>query len=193
MNHYLEIKIRPNKTMQENVLLNKVFTKFHKALFDLKATDIGVSFPEVNIKLGCTVRIHSRKKRLQELQNLNWLGGLSSYCGVSNILSVPDKVKGYQITSRIQPKMTNTKLRSRLIYKKEVEKLSEDELKQYAKQYKAKMFKGYSLTNPYLELQSTSTANRYRIFIKFGKLKDKPLIGKFNYFGLSKEATVPIF
>ncbi len=190
MDSYICIQLLPDREIDIAFLRNKVYAKLHRALSDLKATDIGVSFPEVNIKLGCAVRIHSRKKRLQELQNLNWLGGLSSYCRVSNILSVPDKVKGYQITSRIQPKMTNTKLRSRLIYKKEVEKLSEDELKQYAKQYKDKM---YSLTNPYLELQSTSTANRYRIFIKFGKLKDKPLIGKFNYFGLSKEATVPIF
>ena len=34
MKHFIEIKIKPDAEMRENVLLNKVYTKFHKRLFD---------------------------------------------------------------------------------------------------------------------------------------------------------------
>ena len=46
MKHFIEIKIKPDAEMRENVLLNKVYTKFHKRLFDLKSSEIGISFPE---------------------------------------------------------------------------------------------------------------------------------------------------
>jgi CRISPR-associated endonuclease Csy4 len=88
MNRYLDVKIKPDAEMPENWLLNKVYTKLHKAIFDLLATDIGISFPQAKIKLGCIIRIHSTQKKLQQLQSLNWLGGLSSYCIVSEILLI---------------------------------------------------------------------------------------------------------
>jgi len=34
MNHHIDIKINPDAEMRENVLLNKVYTKFHKRLSD---------------------------------------------------------------------------------------------------------------------------------------------------------------
>jgi CRISPR-associated endonuclease Csy4 len=43
MNRYLDVKIKPDAEMPENWLLNKVYTKLHKAIFDLLATDIGIS------------------------------------------------------------------------------------------------------------------------------------------------------
>jgi len=45
MKHYVEIVIKPDEEMRENVLLNNVYSKLHKALFELQSTDIGVSFP----------------------------------------------------------------------------------------------------------------------------------------------------
>lgn len=74
MNYYLDIKIKPDAEMQENWLLNKVCTKLHKAIFDLSTTNIGISFPQSDKKLGCIIRIHSTQGRLNKLQNLNWLG-----------------------------------------------------------------------------------------------------------------------
>ena len=50
MEHYIEIKIKPDAEMRENVLLNKVYTKFHKRLWDLKSSEIGISFPEYSLK-----------------------------------------------------------------------------------------------------------------------------------------------
>ncbi|MGR6859126.1 type I-F CRISPR-associated endoribonuclease Cas6/Csy4 [Aliivibrio salmonicida] len=37
--------------MRENVLLNKVYTKLHKALVTLNSDSIGVSFPQYNVIL----------------------------------------------------------------------------------------------------------------------------------------------
>jgi CRISPR-associated endonuclease Csy4 len=57
----------------------------------------------------------------------------------------------------------------------------DDNIQAYEKQYKVKMFKT-GLSNPYLELQSTSTGNKYRLYINFGKLQEQSVDGKFNRF-----------
>jgi len=184
VNHYTEIKIKPDAEMRENVLLNKVYTKLHKALFDLKATDIGVSFPEVDIRLGKTLRIHGSLQRLEELQNLNWLGGLIGYCKVSDIKPIPENGVKYRTVSRVQSIMTPAKLR-RLIKRNN---LSDDDIKAY----KAKMF-SQSLDEPYLELFSNTRKKLYRRYIKHGELKNSPTNGEFDQFGLSKNATIAWF
>lgn len=193
MNYYQDVAIHPDAEMRENVLLNKVYQKLHKAIFNLKANDIGVSFPQAKVKLGCVIRLHSTQNRLQVLHTLNWLGGLSGYCKISEILSVPEKIKGYQILSRIRQTMTDAKLKKRIEYQQQQGVLNaDDKVKEYIKQYKEKMFKT-SLDKPYLELQSISTGGKYRLYITFGELQKQAVNSKFNRFGLSKTATVPIF
>lgn len=184
MINYIDIKIKPDAEMRENILLNKVYTKFHKALFDLKATDIGVSFPEVDIKLGKVLRIHGKADRLKELQNLNWLGGLSGYCHISDIKPIPETGVSYRTVSRVQSQMTPAKLR-RLIKRKSI--TNED-----VKAYKVKMF-SQSLDEPYLELFSTTKNKLYRRYIKHGEAKSTPTNGEFDQFGLSKNATIAWF
>lgn len=184
MNHYIDIKIKPDAEMRENVLLNKVYTKLHKALFDLKANDIGVCFPEVDIRLGKTIRIYSTKQRLEELQNIDWLGGLKGYCSVSGIKPIPETGVKYRIVSRVQSLMTQAKLRRKI----KRNNLSNEDIKAY----KAKMFL-QSLDEPYLELISATSNKLYRRYIKHGELKDSPTNGEFDQFGLSKNATIAWF
>ncbi|PCI58977.1 MAG: type I-F CRISPR-associated endoribonuclease Cas6/Csy4 [Gammaproteobacteria bacterium] len=183
MNHYLEIKIIPDAEMRESVLLNKVYIKLHKALFDLKNNRIGVSFPEYRIKLGKLIRIHGDQAILNDLQGLNWLGGLGGYCKVSDITKVPEKCK-YRIISRKQANMTEAKLR-RLIKRGSIKP---DEVNAY----KAKMF-SQGLDHAFLELDSGSNGHYHRRFIQFGDLIEQPIKGEFDFFGLSKQATVPWF
>ena len=161
MKHYIDILIKPDEEMRENVLLNKVYAKFHKALFTLKANDVGVSFPNYKVKLGNVIRIHGNQNRLSELQATNWLGGLSGYCDVSSIQPVPDNVE-YRIISRKQANMTASKLR-RLIKRGTINA-------EQAKQYKAKMF-SQSLANPYLELESSSNGNKHRRYLVIRRIK----------------------
>ena len=183
MDNYIDIQIQPDTEMRENVLMNKVYTKLHKALFDLKSTGIGVSFPEYKVLLGRKIRLHGDSLVLKDLQGLNWLGGLSGYCQISVILTVPENVQ-FRIVSRKQSTMTNAKL-NRLIKRGTI---SEENIKAY----KAKMFtKG--LDNPYLELVSASNDQLHRRYIQFSDMLIKPVEGTFDQFGLSKTTTVPWF
>lgn len=169
--------------MPQNWLTNVIYAKFHKALCDLGATGIGVSFPKYKTTLGNVLRLHGSDSDLSVLQGNNWLGGMSGYCKVSDILPVPDTVQ-YRTVSRKQSTMTQAKL-NRLIKRGSI---TEGEVKQY----KAKMFdKG--LDNPYVELKSGSNGHKHRRYIEFGELLTAPVLGEFDQFGLSKTATVPWF
>jgi len=183
MNFYIDVQINPDAEMRENVLLNKVYTKFHKALYDMKANDIAVSFPEYKVKLGRVLRIHGTEDRLQALQEKQWLGGLIGYCEVGEIKPVPEQTK-FRTVSRKQSNMTESK--SRRLIKRGT--LSSEEVKGY----KAKMF-AQGLDNPYLEMESGSNGHLHRRYIQFGELLDESVAGDFDQFGLSKVATVPWF
>jgi len=183
MNYYIDIKLKPDSEMRENVLMNKVYSKLHKALFSLQTNDVGVSFPDYKLMLGKLLRVHGTKARLFELQNTNWLGGLSGYCSVIEIQNIPSNVQ-FRTIARKQSNMTHAKL-NRLIKRGSIS-LAE------IKNYKVKMFQR-GLNNPFLELVSTSNENKHRRYINFGDLCSNPCIGKFDFFGLSKIATVPWF
>ncbi|AOU47677.1 TPA: type I-F CRISPR-associated endoribonuclease Cas6/Csy4 [Legionella pneumophila] len=183
MDHYLDISILPDSEFTTPVLMNAIYTNLHKALHTLASTNIGVSFPKYSSTLGNLLRIHGKKEALQELQNLNWIGGMIGYCEASLIKTVPADTK-FRTVSRKQPTMSQSKLR-RLIKRNS---LTEDEIRQY----KAKMF-SKGLDNPYIELVSVSNGQRHRRYIEFGELFNEPIPGLFDQFGLSNSATVPWF
>ena len=183
MNQYIDIRIKPDAEIRENLLLNKVYIKCHKALSLLKSTNIGISFPNYKIKLGDVIRLHGTENSLSKLQAINWLGGLSGYCDITELKPIPSDVL-YRIISRKQTNMSPAKLR-RLIKRGSISVNS-------AKKYKAKMFT-QSLDNPYLELESTSNGHKHRRFIQFSALSDRAVEGMFDQFGLSKTATIPWF
>jgi len=183
MDYYIDIKIKPDAEMRENLLLNKVYSKLHKALFTLNSSKIGVSFPRYHVMLGDVIRIHGTKEKIIELQAINWLGALSAYCELSDILAIPNQVS-YRTISRKQSNMTEAKLR-RLIKRGSV---SEDN----TKKYKAKMY-SLGLDNPYLELESNSNGHKHRRYLQFGEIINTPVVDVFDTFGLSKTATIPWF
>lgn len=183
MDRYIDIELRPDADMRLNVLLNTVYTKFHKALCDLKSNYIGVSFPKYELTLGNVLRVHGESAALHDLQGINWLGGMIGYCNVSDILSVPSEVK-FRNISRKQSTMSNSKLQ-RLIKRGSI---SADDVKRY----KAELFKK-GLDNPYVELISASNNQKYRRYFEFGQVVDSPIPGEFDQFGLSKTATIPWF
>jgi CRISPR-associated endonuclease Csy4 len=183
MDFYINVQLNPDAEMPVNRLLNVMYTKFHKALCDLKSENIGVSFPAYRVLLGKQIRIHGSSANLAALQQLNWIGDLAGHCDTSQILVVP-KSHLYRTVGRRQTTMSNAKL-NRLLKRGSIN--DED-----VKQYKAKMF-SKGLDNPYLELVSGSSGHKHRRYIEFGELRAQPLLGKFDQFGLSKTATVPWF
>ncbi|MDU0355785.1 type I-F CRISPR-associated endoribonuclease Cas6/Csy4 [Paraglaciecola aquimarina] len=184
MDSYIDIRIQPDAEMRANVLLNKVYSKLHKGLHDIRATNIGASFPDYKVLLGTVIRLHGTDKTLSDFQSKNWLGGLSGYCRMGEILPVPQKVK-YCNVSRWQHNMSESHLR-RLIKRGSI---TQDKIKAY----KAKMFVSQMTTLPYLELESTSTGKHHRRYIQMSELYDEPVNGDFDTFGLSKTATIPWF
>jgi len=183
MTHYIDIKLMPKKEIRENVLLNQVYTSFHKRLYDLKSNNIAVSFPEYRLKLGRLFRIHGSIEALDKLQEKDWLGKYAEFCKVSKIEAIPEKVQ-YRTVSRIQQNMTEAKLR-RLIKRGNI---PEEDIKKY----RIKIFQG-GLDNPYVELRSMSNGQMHRRFMEFGELQDAEVKGEFDLFGLSKIATIPWF
>lgn len=149
-----------------------------------KESSIGISFPKYKTKLGNIIRIHGQKSSLDVLQQDNWMDGLIGYCDVSDILPIPEKIRGHQTISRKQPNMTAAKL-ERLVKRDSIPQ-------QEIKPYKVKMIR-QGLDNAYFELKSTSNQQLYRRYIQFGELTSQKREGKFDSFGLSKTATVPIF
>jgi len=60
------------------------------------------------------------------------------------------------------------------------------------KEYKSKMFQ-QGMSNPYLELQSTSNGHKHRRYLAFGEISETKDLGRFDFFGLSKTASIPWF
>lgn len=183
MDYYIELRLKPDAEMREAELSSKVFTKFHKALVELKTNQIGISFPQVNLKLGKIFRIHGEASLLNDLQGLDWLGPLSGYCQLSNILLVPENTE-YRIISEKRSNLSKAKLR-RLIARGNIDKEGE-------KLYKVKML-SQGFDNPYLDLFSSSTEQVHRKFFEFSDVKAEPIDGTFDSYGLSKVATIPWF
>jgi CRISPR-associated endonuclease Csy4 len=183
VNYYIDIKLISDAEMPINRLLNMLYTKLHRALYDLSSENIGVSFPSYSVLLGNRLRIHSDKEELEKLQKMNWVDGLSGYCQIADIQAIPNNCQ-FRIVSRIQPSMSQSKLR-RLVKR---DSITEEE----AKSYKAKMF-SKGLNSPYLELESSSNGHKHRRYIQFGELLDTPIEGTFDTFGLSRTATIPWF
>jgi len=183
MDHYIDITLLPNKELRENILLNQVYTAFHKRLYDLESTNIAVSFPLYHLKLGKLFRIHGFKKSLELFNEKDWLGKYKIFCKIKDIENIPKKVQ-YRTVSRIQQNMTEAKLK-RLIKRGSIP--DED-----IKKYRIKMLQG-GLDNPYVELVSISNGQLHRRFIEFGNLQDNEEKGEFDFFGLSKVATIPWF
>jgi CRISPR-associated endonuclease Csy4 len=183
MNHYIDIQIKPDEEMQESPLMNLVYEKIHRELVRLRTNQIGVSFPDHKIKLGRIIRLHGSKNDLENFLDLTWLGGIAGYCEIGGVKDIPADVR-YRIVSRIRSNMSKSKL-ERL--KKRGSIAPEEE-----KKYKSKMF-SQGLDNPYLDLKSGSTGQKHRRFINFGPLLDQSITGRFDSYGLSKDATIPWF
>jgi len=183
MTHYIDIELKPTKELRENILLNQVYTAFHKRLYDLNSNNIGVSFPQYYLRLGKLFRIHAIKDVLEIFILEDWLGEYTKYCKISKILVVPQNVQHRNI-SRIQQNMSEAKLR-RVIKRGNI---SQEEIKQY----RIKMFQG-GLDNPYVELKSMSNGQLHRRFIKFGDFQQNEIKGTFDLFGLSRNSTIPCF
>ena len=183
MDCYIEFHLLPDPEFPAPLLMNAIYSKLHKALFDLKTTSIGVSFPHCKKTLGSVLRLHGSSEDLQRLQQRDWMGAMRGYCASGQISVVPDGVRHRRVF-RQQTNMSEAKLK-RLLKRGSIDDAA-------VNQYRQKML-GQHLSGPYVELRSASNGQQHRRYIELGALLDKPVAGDFDYFGLSKTATVPWF
>jgi CRISPR-associated endonuclease Csy4 len=205
MDHYLELRLRPDPEFPAAHLMSALFTKLHRALVALPEANIGVSFPDVDMhrpSLGERLRLHGNRAALEQLMQQSWLQGMRDHLKLGELQPIPAQAQYRQI-SRVQAKSNPERLRRRQMRR---HGLSEEEARQAAlkrvqeanaglseKEARKRIDQGQRLTLPFIPLRSQSTGQPFRLFIRHGPLQPKPLPGSFNRYGLSDGATIPWF
>jgi CRISPR-associated endonuclease Csy4 len=189
MNHYMDIRLRPDPEFPEVFLLKALYSKLHRALFDLDANDIGVSFPQHRTgvkarKLGAHLRLHGEKKRLEALMQTDWLSGMRDHVALSDIEPVPGGTKHVVVKRR----QFNTGSESRAKRYAKRNSVSVEEARQMYQKVASR-----KIELPYVQFSSRSTQEQFCLFIEHGEPQETPVDGALNHYGLSRGATVPWF
>ncbi|MET1254826.1 type I-F CRISPR-associated endoribonuclease Cas6/Csy4 [Aliikangiella maris] len=193
MDNYIDLKILPDFEFKTSMLMNALFSKFHRVLVEIESSNIAVSFPNYGINeigkkdqcLGNVMRIHGEKISLELLMDKNWLKGMSDHIFKSEITKVPDTSKFISVR-RAQNKYSNIeKLRRRYMSRHNVTYEEAERL------YPESLVKRVKL--PFVRIKSSSTGELFPLFIeqKEGELNSSSR--GFNCYGLSKDASLPLF
>ena len=187
MDHYIELRIRPDPEFPVSQLLNALVAKLHRALVTLKADDIGMSFPHhiyKGVGLGHTLRVHGRHLRLEQLMHTHWLTGMVDHLDTSEILPVPAEAQ-HRIVRRVQTRSNAERIRRRQMKR---QGWTETEARQRIPDSVERR-----VDLPWLMLRSQSTGQNFRLFIEHLPCQQEAVPGLFNAYGLSSTATVPWF
>ncbi|MFK4751839.1 type I-F CRISPR-associated endoribonuclease Cas6/Csy4 [Oceanobacter antarcticus] len=183
MDSYLDIHLLPDPEFEEQQLMNALFSKLHRAIGATSPGQVGISFPGVAKRLGNHLRLHGTAQVLDKLMAQPWLQGMKDYCRISERQMVPSNVR-YMAVRRVQAKSAHNK-RQRSIRKgwlnaeEALTKIPDSRQRQ--------------LTLPYIEMKSLSNGNPMRVYIEHSSLRETPVTGLFNAYGLSATATIPWF
>lgn len=187
MTHYIDIKVLPDPEFPEPQLLSELFGRLHAALARSSAESVAVAFPgyaERPPTLGSVMRLLGPASALDQLMSRPWLGGLADHVAACAIESVPVQAT-HRMLRRVQAKSSAERLRRRQIQR---HGLSEAEARQRIPNTVEQ-----TLALPYLVLTSTSTGQRFRLFLRLDPEPASPRAGDFNAYGLSTTATIPVF
>lgn len=184
MDSYQDIRVLPDPEFEETTLISALFAKLHRALGAYGKGDIGVSFPEHNLKPGTLLRLHGTKAALEMLEAMRWRKGLNDYCEASSISPIPD-IAGWRRVSRVQVKSNPERLLRRSVRKGWI---TEEQASQRSSEIKEKR-----CNLPFLQLRSLSSGQHFRLFIQHGEIHPEPASGTFSSYGLSDKTTIPWF
>ncbi|MCH8531613.1 MAG: type I-F CRISPR-associated endoribonuclease Cas6/Csy4 [Saccharospirillum sp.] len=187
MDHYLEIQLRPDPEFGAPMLMNALISKLHRALVEMEATDIGISFPDYSLSprnLGGRLRLHGNEQRLNQLMEKRWLLGMSDHAICNTPQPVPAEAK-HRIVQRRQVKSNAERLRRRRMKRKG------ETYEQAAQAIPISIEQKSNL--PFATLSSRSTGELFKLFIDQGEPLTAEQPGAFSSYGLSKGATIPWF
>jgi CRISPR-associated endonuclease Csy4 len=195
MKFYLEITLLPNPEVGVNFLWSKVFQQIHLGLVEMQddqgQVPIGLSFPEYMIGdkysvLGSKLRLFANNEVvLKQFDAVKWLARLSDYVHSTSIRTVPEKIIGYAMYQREQPKTNPERLARRYARRHNVD--YETALTLYSK-------RNYQTINsPFIRLKSLSSDNNFCIWVKKIPFDLRVNATRFSSYGLSSVSTVPEF
>ena len=188
--HYIDITLLPDPEFSHAHLLGALMAKLHRALVQLKASDIGVSFPQhLNTPLsrrtlGAVLRLHGVSGALDELMGQEWLKGVRDHVQVSTLGSVPIDAK-HRLVQRRQFKTSADRLRRRRMTRKG------ETAEQAAAAIPDTVERKPNL--PFAQLRRSSTGQPFCLFVDHGALQIEGTDGSFNTYGLSLGGSIPWF
>ena len=215
MKFYLEITLLPNPEVGVNFLWSKVFQQIHLGLVEMqdnqRQVPIGLSFPEYVIGdkyslLGSKLRLFANDEAmLNQFDAVKWLARLSDYVHCTSIRPVPEKIVGYAIYQREQPKTNPERLARRYAKRHGVDfdtalnglvdlKSTEKPLNADFKiQFRYCEMTKKNIASPFIRLKSMSSEQTFCLWIKKIPADTKTSATYFSSYGLSAVSSVPEF
>ena len=188
--HYIDINLLPDPEFSQVHLLGALVSKLHRALVQLRADNIGMSFPAHVVKpftqrgLGTVLRLHGGLDALQVLMGQDWLKGMRDHVTVTDPAQAPvDSPR--RLVLRRQFKTNAERLRRRRMQRKG------ETAEQAAEAIPDSVERRPDL--PFVHLRSSSTAQPFCLFVEHREVTAESVGGGFNSYGLSLGATVPWF
>jgi CRISPR-associated endonuclease Csy4 len=135
--------------------------------------------------LGSKIRLFAQNEDdLIKFDSTKWLSRLSDYVHLTSIREVPQKINGYAIYNRHQPKVNKERLARRYALRHNIS--YEKALDHY------KNMDEKSVKHPFIKLKSLSSKNDFCLWIKKIPATDLKF-EKFNTYGLSGISATPEF
>lgn len=195
MKNYIEITLLPEAKINVFDLWSKLLTQIHLGLVSIQDDDkkspVGISFPEYFMGkkfgiIGSKLRLFAMEESdLIRLDAKKWLSRLSDYIHITNIRRLPEKIDGYAIFNRYQPKINKERLARR--YAKRHNLTYEEAIKHYENMKKKEV-----IEYPFIRLKSLSSKNEFRLNIQKTSSQEFHY-EKFSTYGLSEISTLPEF
>lgn len=186
MDYYLDLSVMPDPEFRETTLLGALVSKLHRRLVALEADDIGISLPdhEKTPPLGRRLRIHGTQKRIETMMQEEWLGGMRGQLEIAPLRPVPAEVLHRGVRRRQ--------------YKTNAERLRRRRMQRHGETYEEARSRipdsvARKVKTPFLTVYSSSSGQRFSLFIEHEPVQELPVTGVFNTYGVSREATVPWF
>lgn len=185
--HYVDIHLRPDPDFPAGQLMGALFSKLHRRLVELDMKTIGVSFPAHQMKprdIGDHLRLHGSPTDLSTLLASPWLGGMREHADIRDTTAVP-KDATHRSVSRRQFKTNAERLRRRRMRRhQESEETVQEKIPNSVER---------RVALPFVQVRSSSTGQRFSMFIEHGPEQSQPTSGAFNSYGVSRTATIPWF
>jgi CRISPR-associated endonuclease Csy4 len=192
MKYYRDITLLPSADIALNFLWEKVYQQIHLGLVEIKDSNgnvpIGISIPEYFSEhgpLGRKLRLFAISKEVFAAFDADTrLKRLADYVHLTGVRDVPANIRSF---SRFRRQQTKTN----------VERLARRKAKRHNISIEQALleldsFEDRLVKSPFVNIQSQSTGQRFRLFIE-KELCDTQVSEGYNVYGLSRVSTVPEF